>query len=134
MARRHSMQAHAASVAGATYAQRSPATTLGEHGEDVEPIATDTAVQRVETITSNPLSGPITVPRRAAIGDTGLSAHPLALGASTFGSTSRRSGVRRARPVRRHRRIDRRHCHSFAAGRSETIIGQWMAHDALVNA
>ncbi len=127
MARRHSLQAHAASVAGATYAQRGPAATLGTLDEDVEPTATDTAEQRVETITSNPLSGPITVPRRAAIGDTGLSAHPLALGASTFGWTvdseaafavlDRYAGTGGSI-------VDT--ADSFAAGRSETIIGEWM--------
>ena len=127
MARRHSMQAHAAGVAGATYAQRGPTSTLGTFVEDVEPTPIDTAEQRVETITSNPLSGPITMPRRAAIGDTGLSAHPLALGASTFGWTvdsesafsvlDRYAGTGGAI-------VDT--ADSFAAGRSETIIGEWM--------
>ena len=128
MARRHSLQAHAASVAGATYAQRGPAATSSTVDQDVEPTATDTAEQRVETITSNPLSGPITVPQRVAIGDTGLSAHPLALGASTFGWTvdseaaftvlDRYAGTGGAI-------VDT--ADSFAAGRSETIIGEWMA-------
>lgn len=128
MARRHSMQAHAASVAGATYAQRGPAATLSTLDEDAERAATDTAEHRVEIMTSNPLSGPITVPRRVEIGGTGLSGHPLALGGSTFGWTvdaeaafavlDRYAGTGGAI-------IDT--SDSFAAGRSETIIGEWMA-------
>ena len=127
MARRHSMQAHPASVAGATYAQRGPAATLGTPDEDVEPTATVTAEQRVETITSNPLSGPITVPRRAAIGDTGLSAHPLALGASTFGWTVDSEAAFAVLDLYAGTGgsiVDT--ADSFAAGRSETIIGEWM--------
>ena len=121
------MQAHAASVAGAMYAQRGPAATLGTPDEDVEPTATVTAEQRVETITSNPLSGPITVPRRAAIGDTGLSAHPLALGASTFGWTVDSEAAFAVLDLYAGTGgsiVDT--ADSFAAGRSETIIGEWM--------
>ncbi|MCD2443782.1 aldo/keto reductase [Agromyces sp. SYSU K20354] len=128
MARRHSMQGHAASVAGATYTQRGRATTPGPLDDEVEIDAADTAEHRIETITSNPLSGPITVPQRVTIGDTGLSGHPLALGGSTFGWTvdaeaafavlDRYAGTGGAI-------LDT--ADSFAAGRSESIIGQWMA-------
>jgi len=127
VARRHSLHAHAASVAGATYAQRGPAATPSTLLEDVEPTPIDTAEQRVESITSNPLSGPITVPRRAAIGDTGLSAHPLALGASTFGWTVDSEAaftVLDQYAGTGGSIVDT--ADSFAAGRSEAIIGEWM--------
>ena len=131
MARRHSMQAHGASVAEATYAERERAAAPSQPDDERASAASapvDTAEQHVETIFSNPLSGAITVPRRATIGDTGLTAHPLALGASTFGWTvdteaafavlDRYAGTGGAI-------VDT--ADSFGAGRSETIIGQWMA-------
>lgn len=128
MARRHSFQAHAASVAGATYAQTGRAATLSPAEDDLRVPAIDTAEHRVEVITSNPLSGPITVPRRVAVGESGISGHPLVLGASTFGWTV---GADEAFDV-----LDRfagtggvilDTADSYAAGRSELIIGQWMA-------
>ena len=86
------------------------------------------ARERVEEYASNPFSGPITVPRRVAIGATGIEVHPLALGGSTFGWTV---GAEEAADV-----LDRfagtggdliDTADSYAAGRSESIIGRWMA-------
>ncbi len=82
---------------------------------------------RVETVESNTLSGPITVPVRSTLGETGIAAHPLALGGSTFGWTL---GSDDAFAV-----LDRfagtggdllDTADSYAAGRSESIIGSWM--------
>src|SRR4029453_18640792 len=76
---------------------------------------------------TNPLSGPITVPVRSTLGETGIAAHPLALGCSTFGWTL---GSDDAFAV-----LDRfagtggdllDTADSYAAGRSESIIGSWM--------
>lgn len=83
---------------------------------------------RVETVESNLLSGPITVPVRRTLAGTGLATHPLALGGSTFGWTL---GPDAAFAV-----LDRfagiggnlvDTADSYAAGRSESIIGSWLA-------
>ncbi|WP_344293556.1 aldo/keto reductase [Agromyces neolithicus] len=127
MARRHSM-AHGASVAEATYAERARAAALHQPAEDLATTTSVTVEQRVETITSNPLSGPITVPRRAEIGETGLSAHPIALGSSTFGWTvddAAASDVLDRYAGTGGSIIDT--SDSFSAGRSERIIGRWMS-------
>src|SRR5215207_6901627 len=126
VARRHSYRAHAASVAGATIADdlfdRSLALEPDELSEPPAPTL------RVETVESNTLSGPITVPVRASLGETGMAVHPLALGGSTFGWTL---GSDEAFEV-----LDRfagtggdlvDTADSYAAGRSESIIGSWMA-------
>jgi aryl-alcohol dehydrogenase-like predicted oxidoreductase len=129
VARRHSYRGHPASVAGATLADR---PMLGE--TPVEPLGVEAsapatpATLRVETVESNTLSGPITVPVPATLGETGLAAHPLALGGSTFGWTL---GPDDAFAV-----LDRfagtggnllDTADSYAAGRSECIIGSWLA-------
>ena len=103
MARRHSLRGHAASVEGAVLTETvlteidGAQTESGAHSTSIDLAAAASAVTRVrvdtpptlrvETVASNPLSGPITVPLRVPIGDTGIVAHPLALGASTFGWT-----------------------------------------------
>lgn len=141
MARRHLYRAHAASVAGATTvaeaADRDERTeteaeqAVTASGPGIELTAADAEAQTGRsgvTFSSNPVSGPITVPRRIAIGETGLEAHPLALGGSTFGWTL---GPEAADEV-----LDRYAgvggslldtADSYAAGRSESIIGSWMA-------
>jgi aryl-alcohol dehydrogenase-like predicted oxidoreductase len=87
-----------------------------------------TRTPTTEEIETNAFSGPITVPRRLPLGETGLAVHPLALGASTFGWTV---GADDAADI-----LDRfagvggnllDTADSYAAGRSETIIGRWMA-------
>ncbi|WP_430646239.1 aldo/keto reductase [Agromyces sp. GXS1127] len=80
-----------------------------------------------EEIATNADSGPIAVPVRVAIGETGFHAHPLVLGTSAFGSAldaeagadilDRFAGLGGSL-------IDT--ADSYAAGRSETIIGAWM--------
>ncbi|WP_350347016.1 aldo/keto reductase [Agromyces sp. G08B096] len=84
--------------------------------------------ERVRRLETNVYSGPITVPRRVLIGDTGIEAHPLALGGSVFGWTL---GAEASEAV-----LDRfaalggtvlDTADSYAAGRSESIIGAWMA-------
>lgn len=125
MARRHSIRGSAVNVAGATITELVAAS--------VESTAADAAgssapTRRVETVESNTLSGPITVPMRTGLGATGLTAHPLALGGSTFGWTL---GADEAFAV-----LDRfagtggdllDTADSYAAGRSESMIGSWMA-------
>jgi aryl-alcohol dehydrogenase-like predicted oxidoreductase len=126
VARRHTYRAHAASVAGATIADDTFDRSIAiETDEDTAPFG---STLRVETVESNTLSGPITVPVRARLGDTGMAVHPLALGGSTFGWTL---GSDEAFDV-----LDRfagtggdlvDTADSYAAGRSESIIGSWMA-------
>lgn len=126
MARRHSYEAHAAIGAGA-------AAVDDAFARQAERGATDSSAPqlpalRVETVESNTLSGPITVPVRTRVGETGIAVHPLALGGSTFGWTL---GPDEAFEV-----LDRfagtggdliDTADSYAAGRSESIIGAWMA-------
>lgn len=123
MARRHSYGAHATSVAGATLVDG----VLANDIEDAVSPTASTPALRVETVESNTMSGPITVPVRRPLGDTGMSTHPLALGGSTFGWTLGRD---EAFDV-----LDRfagiggdlvDTADSYAAGRSESIIGSWM--------
>ena len=84
--------------------------------------------ERVEEVASNPFSGPITVPRRVALAGSGIEAYPFVLGGSTFGWTL---GADQAADV-----LDRfagiggeliDTADSYAAGRSESIIGRWIA-------
>lgn len=125
MARRHSIRGNAASVTGATIAEM-VAAPVASKAADVADSSAPT--RRVETVESNTLSGPITVPMRAGLGETGLTTHPLALGGSTFGWTL---GADEAFAV-----LDRfagtggdliDTADSYAAGRSESMIGSWMA-------
>ncbi len=125
MARRHSYQANAASVAGAMVAEEFMTGAI-----EVDPPSVSASTMptlRVETVESNTLSGPITVPVRSTLGESGIAAHPLALGGSTFGWTL---GSDDAFSV-----LDRfagtggdlvDTADSYAAGRSESIIGSWM--------
>ena len=133
MARRHIYRAHAANVAGSAIAELDGREAVSE-GADALVLEAATAApsalqsSTLETMPSNPLSGPITVPRRVSIGETGIEAHPLALGGSTFGWTlgpddafevlDRYAGVGGSL-------LDT--ADSYAAGRSESIIGKWMA-------
>jgi aryl-alcohol dehydrogenase-like predicted oxidoreductase len=87
-----------------------------------------TRTPTTEEIATNTLSGPITVPRREPLGEVGFDVHPLALGASTFGWTV---GADDAAEI-----LDRfagvggnlvDTADSYATGRSEMIIGRWMA-------
>lgn len=125
MARRHIYRAHAASVAGATLVDDGMASVV----DDAVSVtaSTTTPVLRVETIESNTMSGPITVPVRRPLGDTGISTHPLALGGSTFGWTLGRDEA--------YDVLDRfagvggdliDTADSYAAGRSESIVGSWL--------
>jgi aryl-alcohol dehydrogenase-like predicted oxidoreductase len=91
----------------------------------VDGVATRTPTEEIET---NTFSGPITVPRREPLAEAGFDVHPLALGASAFGSTT---GADAAGEI-----LDRfagvggnlvDTADSYAAGRSEAIVGQWMA-------
>ena len=124
MARRHSYRAHSTSVAEPMV---SGEFSTSARDEVVSVTASTAPVIRVETVESNTLSGPITVPVRSTLGDTGIAAHPIALGGSTFGWTQ---GADDAFAV-----LDRfagiggdllDTADSYAAGRSEMIIGSWM--------
>ena len=128
MARRHVLRARIATApSGATAAEHfdvlgraaGALTATAERGDSRE---------RVEEVTSNPFSGPITVPRRVTLAGSGIEAYPLVLGGSTFGWTL---GADQAAEV-----LDRfagiggeliDTADSYAAGRSESIIGRWMA-------
>lgn len=124
MARRHSYRTHATSVAGVTLVDD---VRTNESEDAVSVTASTTPALRVETVESNTMSGPITVPVRRPLGDTGFASHPLALGGSTFGWTLGRDESFDV--------LDRfagiggdlvDTADSYAAGRSESIIGSWM--------
>jgi aryl-alcohol dehydrogenase-like predicted oxidoreductase len=126
VARRHSYRAYTASVAGATIADELIAGALDIESRGV--TASPAPAVRFETVESNTLSGPITVPVPTSLGESGIPAHPLALGGSTFGWTL---GSDEAFEV-----LDRfagtggdllDTADSYAAGRSESMIGAWMA-------
>lgn len=126
MARKHALRSRStttASVAVAVEVIEVPATTF-----ETTAVTAYEGRERVERVASNPFSGPITVPRRTGIGASGIEVHPLALGCSTFGWTL---GADEAAAV-----LDRfagiggdllDTADSYAAGRSESIIGRWMA-------
>lgn len=129
MARRHSYRAHVAGGMGAMLADEERSVAIDAPAWKPMPATTASGpVVRVETVESNPLSGPITVPVRRSLGGTGIATHPLALGASTFGWTlgpdaafevlDRFAGIG-------GNLIDT--ADSYAAGRSESIIGSWLA-------
>lgn len=118
MARRHVYQARAANGGALALADATPSV----HGADV----LDT--RHIDVVTSNPLSGPISVPHRVSIGDSGIDVHPLALGGSTFGwtlSTEQAFDVLDRFAGIGGSLIDT--ADSYAAGRSESIIGKWMS-------
>lgn len=126
MARRHSYRAHEASVAGATLVEDG-ITTAVDDAASVTASAAATSVLRVETVETNTMSGPIMVPVRRPLGDAGMATHPLALGGSTFGWTLGRDEA--------YDVLDRfagiggdlvDTADSYAAGRSECILGSWM--------
>ncbi len=119
MARRHREPAGAARVAG----PRADEPVDGRTG-----VATIEPQPGLVAEEGNPVSGPITVPAQRCLGETGLAVHPIALGGSTFGWTL---GADDAHAV-----LDRfagiggnllDTADSYAAGRSETIVGSWMA-------
>ena len=121
MARRHVYRANEASGAGAA---------LVESISHDEPAANTELFDglHLDVIASNPLSGPIIVPQRVSIGDSGIDVHPLALGASTFGwtlSTEQAFDVLDRFAGLGGSLIDT--ADSYAAGRSESIIGKWLA-------
>lgn len=124
MARRH--------LAGGRDAQHGAAVALAERDTESthETIMGEprTPARLGEVVESNTFSGPILVPLRARLGDTDMSVHRLAIGGSTFGWTI---GSDDAFAV-----LDRfagtggdliDTADSYAAGRSESIIGAWMA-------
>ncbi|MGW9630365.1 aldo/keto reductase [Agromyces sp. NPDC055520] len=138
MARRHVYRAHESNGAGAVLAlagsgERDEHDThqaldgsAFDHGA-LDHVAT-LGGPLVEVIASNPLSGPISVARRVPIGETGIEAHPLVLGGSTFGwtlSTEQAFDVLDRFAGTGGSLVDT--ADSYAAGRSETIIGKWMA-------
>ncbi|UOQ89565.1 aldo/keto reductase [Agromyces endophyticus] len=122
---RHVYRGDAVSAAGAAVTELD---ADAPERDDAGRVEAEASRLRVETVASNPLSGPITVPARVAIGDTGITAQPFALGTSTFGWTL---GADDAFAV-----LDRfagtggslvDTADSYAAGRSESIIGMWLA-------
>lgn len=119
MARRHRERAGATRVARPSLGGESLDRRAG--------VATIEPQHAFDTLECNPVSGPIAVPAHRMLGETGISVHPLALGGSTFGWTL---GADDAHAV-----LDRfagtggsllDTADSYAAGRSETIIGSWM--------
>lgn len=102
-------------------------------GTRTAPAPTETRPTTADPTTSglaetNAFSGPIAVPGRVRLGDIGLEAHPLALGGSVFGWTL---GIAESEAA-----LDRfaalggsivDTADSYASGRSERIVGRWMA-------
>ncbi|WP_324613069.1 aldo/keto reductase [Agromyces kandeliae] len=130
MARRHALQGGRRAGSAPGFVDE-PDAQDPEHASQSRHLgepATRSMVLGTEQITTNADSGPITVPRRVTIGETGFEVHPLALGASTFGWTldAEASGDILDRFVGLGGTlIDT--ADSYAAGRSETIIGEWLA-------
>lgn len=102
-----------------------PAASTGAAEGAVRDAAATPTTAEIQT---NAFSGPITVPQRVGLGASGIHVHPLALGASGFGAAI---GAAEAEEV-----LDRfaalggtlvDTADSFAAGRSERIVGEWMA-------
>lgn len=118
------------------------ATAHDSEPADAETAAAESAIadvpapsgtdERLVVIETNAYSGPILVPAPQPMGDTGITTHPLVLGGSVFGWT--------LGPDDSERVLDRFAAQggtmldtadSYAAGRSETIIGRWMAARAI---
>lgn len=101
-----------------------------KHAQEVAPLAGGEAgsFERAEELETNVFSGPITIPQRVPVGDSGIEAHPLVLGVRGPGADGGPIGAAEV--------LDR-----FAAlggtlvdasdpgveGRTERIVGQWMA-------
>ncbi|UOE44733.1 aldo/keto reductase [Agromyces larvae] len=125
MARHLGSRVQAATVIETTFIERGAAPI-----ERAEPLSSETRTSAAPTrsVETNLLSGPITVPSPVALGDTGSELHPLGLGGSLFGWTLGTDDSERV--------LDRfvgsggsliDTADSYAAGRSESIIGRWMA-------
>ncbi|WP_394551635.1 aldo/keto reductase [Agromyces sp. MMS24-JH15] len=125
----------AGSVASVSSAPVVPATAPDPTAPEPfapEPSAPDVRSRPIDPrstlIETNPYSGPIRVPGRVALGDSGLTTLPIALGTSVFGWT--------VGPDAAERTLDRfaalggtlvDTADSYASGRSELMIGNWMA-------
>ncbi|MGI9823406.1 aldo/keto reductase [Agromyces sp. Marseille-Q5079] len=130
MARRHMAGARGTRETGVVLAEREPEGDAFPSTDATGTMHVEhrTPAHRAEAIPSNTFSGPILVPFRSRLGDTDMVVHPLALGTSTFGWTL---GNEDAFSV-----LDRfagtggdlvDTADSYASGRSESIIGAWMA-------
>jgi aryl-alcohol dehydrogenase-like predicted oxidoreductase len=133
VARRHMARGRETRATGVALAERAserdvPGTFPDADAAALAQLARRTPAHLAETIPSNTFSGPILVPLRSRLGDTDMVVHPLALGSSTFGWTL---GNEDAFAV-----LDRfagtggdliDTADSYASGRSESIIGAWMA-------
>lgn len=117
---------HARGAVGAATMEQ-PHGAADTSDADAEAISPGTGAALHLTDT-NAFSGPITVPGRVLLADTGIEAHPLALGGSVFGWTL---GTEESEAV-----LDRfaalggsivDTADSYASGRSESIVGRWMA-------
>ncbi len=91
-------------------------------------VATIEPQPRRDLLECNPVSGSIVIPSHRKLGETGITVHPIALGGRTFGPTL---GADDAYAV-----LDRFAgtggtllvtADGHAAGRSETVVGSWMA-------
>ncbi|GAA1845346.1 aldo/keto reductase [Agromyces salentinus] len=130
MARRHMAGARDTRATGVALAEREAERGAYPSTDASDPTHVErrTPAHLAESIPSNTFSGPILVPLRSRLGDTDMIVHPLALGTSTFGWTL---GNDDAFAV-----LDRfagtggdlvDTADSYASGRSESIIGSWMA-------
>ncbi|WP_353828920.1 aldo/keto reductase [Agromyces sp. SYSU T0242] len=112
-----------------------PAAAVAAPDRMGEPDERDPSTTTVD-LETNAVSGPIPVARRAGIGETGIEAHPLALGTSAFG---RRLGTAAGAAI-----LDRfvalggtlvDAADGAADGVGETVIGEWVrsrgAHDRI---
>lgn len=100
----------------------------GARPDPARPDGRASSTPTTAEIETNAFSGPITVPRRVALGASGIAVHPLALGTSGFGAAI---DAGKAEEV-----LDRFAAlggtlvvtaDSAAAGRSEHIVGKWIA-------
>ncbi|WP_353816679.1 aldo/keto reductase [Agromyces sp. SYSU T00266] len=132
MARRHALQggrraAGPSGVSGEHEDSGPERAHAGGQEQGLRPTTGSLALP-TEQLATNADSGPITVPRRVTIGETGFEVHPLALGTSAFGWTldaEASSDILDRFVALGGTLVDT--ADSYAAGRSETIIGEWLA-------
>ncbi|MGR0220470.1 aldo/keto reductase [Agromyces sp. ZXT2-6] len=117
-----------AAVARAATAEIDMGAASSARSAEAEDAADAVSSPTTAEIQTNALSGPITVPQRVRLADSGIDTHPLALRASGFGAAT---GATEAEEV-----LDRfaslggtlvDTADSYAGGRSERIVGEWMA-------
>lgn len=129
MARRHALQGgrRAGSAPGVIDEPDAQVPEPASAPRHLREPTTGSIALGTEQIETNADSGPITVPRRVRIGETGFEVHPLVLGAGGFGSAL--DAEASAAILDRYVALGGTlldTAGSSAAERSETIIGEWL--------